>query len=219
MYNAISEKFRDKSRHYNNRLAVVSVPIILIPSVIFGCIPLYSKDYAKWLVPLLFGFVFIFCLVHCYMIIFISVRKEPEFSRNICWRLRAMVRLYKTVMHNNDIEILIKILKEEGANTRPKVLEVLRHYQCLLPRNTIGRSQFISILALSVSVLAFIFSDILSMSFDYQLIILLCLLGILFLYILGYALNKEVFYFFGEAALITRIEMAVSEIWMKSLIK
>lgn len=219
MYNVITEKFNDKSRNFNNRLAVVFVPIILFGSVIFGCIPLYNKDYAKWLVPLLFGFVFILCLLNCYMVIYLSIRKEPQFSKKNCWRLISMVRLYKTVMHNNDIEILIKILQEEGVNTRPKVLEVLRHYQCLLPRNTIGKSQFISILALSVSVLAFVFSNILSKPFEYQLITILCILGVLFVYVLGCALNKKVFYFFGEAALITRIEMAVSEIWMKSLIK
>lgn len=219
MYNIINEKFRDKSQQYNNRLAVVSVPIILFPSVVFGCIPLYSKDYAKWLVPLLFGFVFIFCLVHCYLMIFVSVRKEPQFSKKYCWHLRAMVKFYKTVMHNKDVEAVIKILKEEGVNTRPKVLEVLRHYQCLLPRNTTGKSQLISILALSVSILALVFSNLSSKSFEYQIITLLCLLGVLYIYILCYALNKKVFYFFGEAALITRIEMAVSEIWMKSMIK
>ncbi len=130
-----------------------------------------------------------------------------------------MVELYQEVMHKKDIKILINILKNAGVNTRPKVLEVLRHYQICLPRKIIGGSQIISILALTISTLAFVFSDILSMSFESQIMTLIIIMFVLFIYLFGYVLNKRIFHYFGEAALYIRIESAVSEIWMKSLIK
>lgn len=218
MYTEITERFKEDCREINDMVLFIFVPLLLFALTIAFSFICY-KENLDWLSIVLLIVSFILSALNCYGIVLLTIRKNPKFSKKKFWRILSMIDLYKATVHKKDIRIMIEILKDEGVNTRPKVLEVLRHYQCYLPRKVIGGSQIISILALSISTLAFIFSDILSMSFQNQIIAIICIVGIIIVYILGYTLNKSLFHYFGESALYLRIESAVSEIWMKSLIK
>ena len=219
MYTEITEKFKSDCRELNNMTMFILVPIMLFIIAIAVSISLHNNACIDWLAPVLVLLATVFSLLNYYLIVLFSIKNEPQFSKKNFWRIVSMVELYQEVMHKKDIKILINILKNSGVNTRPKVLEVLRHYQICLPRKIIGGSQIISILALTISTLAFVFSDILSMSFESQIMTLIIIMFVLFIYLFGYVLNKRIFHYFGEAALYIRIESAVSEIWMKSLIK
>ena len=218
MYTEITERFKEDCREINDMVLFISVPLLLFALTIAFSFICY-KENLDWLSIVLLIVSFILSALNCYGIVLLTIRNNPKFSKKKFWRILSMIDLYKATVHKKDIKIMIEILKDEGVNTRPKVLEVLRHYQCCLPRKVMGGSQIISILALSISTLAFIFSDILSMSFQNQIIAIICLVGVIIVYILGYTLNKSLFHYFGESALYLRIESAVSEIWMKSLIK
>lgn len=219
MYTEITEKFKSDCRELNNMTMFILVPIMLFIIAIAVSISLHNNACIDWLAPVLILLATVFSLLNYYLIVLFSIKNEPQFSKKNFWSIVSMVELYQEVMHKKDIKILINILKNAGVNTRPKVLEVLRHYQICLPRKIIGGSQIISILALKISTLAFVFSDILSMSFESQIMTLIIIMFVLFIYLFGYVLNKRIFHYFGEAALYIRIESAVSEIWMKSLIK
>ncbi len=219
MYTEITEKFKSDCRELNNMTMFILVPIMLFIIAIAVSISLHNNDCIDWLAPVLILLATVFSLLNYYLIVLFSIKNEPQFSKKNFWSIVSMVELYQEVMHKKDIKILINILKNAGVNTMPKVLEVLRHYQICLPRKIIGGSQIISILALTISTLAFVFSDILSMSFESQIMTLIIIMFVLFIYLFGYVLNKRIFHYFGEAALYIRIESAVSEIWMKSLIK
>jgi len=39
------------------------------------------------------------------------------------------IKLYQLQVHDNDIKLLMDILKKHNINTRPKQLEAIRHYQ------------------------------------------------------------------------------------------
>ncbi len=219
MYTEITEKFKSDCRELNNMAMFILVPIMLFIIAIAVSISLHNNACIDRLAPVLILLATVFSLLNYYLIVLFSIKNEPQFSKKNFWSIVSMVELYQEVMHKKDIKILINILKNAGVNTRPKVLEVLRHYQICLPRKIIGGSQIISILALTISTLAFVFSDILSMSFESQIMTLIIIMFVLFIYLFGYVLNKRIFHYFGEAALYIRIESAVSEIWMKSLIK
>lgn len=219
MYTEITEKFKSDCRELNNMTMFILVPIMLFIIAIAVSISLHNNACIDWLAPVLILLATVFSLLNYYLIVLFSIKNEPQFSKKNFWSIVSMVELYQEVMHKKDIKILINILKNSGVNTMPKVLEVLRHYQICLPRKIIGGSQIISILALTISTLAFVFSDILSMSFESQIMTLIIIMFVLFIYLFGYVLNKRIFHYFGEAALYIRIESAVSEIWMKSLIK
>lgn len=219
MYTEITEKFKSDCRELNNMTMFILVPIMLFIIAIAVSISLHNNACIDWLAPVLILLATVFSLLNYYLIVLFSIKNEPQFSKKNFWSIVSMVELYQEVMHKKDIKILINILKNAVVNTRPKVLEVLRHYQICLPRKIIGGSQIISILALTISTLAFVFSDILSMSFESQIMTLIIIMFVLFIYLFGYVLNKRIFHYFGEAALYIRIESAVSEIWMKSLIK
>lgn len=219
MYTEITEKFKSDCRELNNMTMFILVPIMLFIIAIAVSISLHNNACIDWLAPVLILLATVFSLLNYYLIVLFSIKNEPQFSKKNFWSIVSMVELYQEVMHKKDIKILINILKNAGVNTRPKVLEVLRHYQICLPRKIIGGSQIISILALTISTLAFVFSDILSMSFESQIMTLIIIMFVLFIYLFGCVLNKRIFHYFGEAALYIRIESAVSEIWMKSLIK
>lgn len=219
MYNDINTKFKEQSRQLNNMIAFVSIPTILIMVALFFSFWIHHFHWAEWIEIVLYVFVVAFIFSFLYIVVLFSIRKEPNFSWKKCWRILFMIDLYLCAMHEKDINILIQLLKSHEVNTRPKVLEVLRHYQCLLPRKTIGSSHIISIVALCISTLAFVFSENFSTSFQNQIISIISILMILIIYYFVYGLNKYVFHYFGESALYERIESALSEIWIKSLIK
>lgn len=115
---------------------------------------------------------------------------------------------------------MIKYLKNNGINTRPKVLEAVRHYQAILPRKLIAGIQVVPFLALIVSLFAFIFSG--SIIFNsIENVGIICLLAslVILVYIEYCFLNEKIFKAFGTEELYKRLEDCLSEIYMHSLIK
>ena len=221
MYNSINYEFKNNSQYLKNQTLYIGFPILYF--IIAGLLAYFLKwnlFEPFFLIFIFFGVIIILILISYYGLIIIgTIKNEEEFSWRNIWNVIKITRLYTITVHKKDIALLVKILKNHGVNTRPKVLEVLRHYQCLLPRKTRGGISVISILALSISALALIFNDYVQNSEINQMIVLAVIFGVLLVCLLAYQLNKDIFRYFGENAFNERIEMAISEIWMKSLIK
>ena len=220
MYNQISEKFKKESKITNFYGAFFAMPllVVLILAMIVG--------FSKWdpmssfysYIILLLSFV-IGTILFLYIFILFLLKKEKQFKWKNIWRIKSNIQMLMKAMHQKDIELLINILKSQGVNTRPKVLEILRHYQCLLPRRTVAGTQIISICALIISMIALFFQDKVFYSQETAIAVTAIIFGSILIYIILWWANKNILRVLGEDALIERIEMAVSEIWIKSLIK
>lgn len=220
MYNKISDEFKANSHYSINQSIYIGLPgiLLLISFLLFY--------FLKWNLfqPIYLYFIYVFTLlllilIGYYALVIITVKKEDGFSWKKIWRISKIIKLFTDTVHKKDIELLIRILKKQGVNTRPKVLEVLKHYQCLLPRKTKTGISIVSFLALCVSILALVYNDYVQKSEINQLIVAIVIVGALLVALVVYQLNRNIFRFLGEDALNERIEMAISEIWMKSMIK
>lgn len=151
--------------------------------------------------------------------ILIVLKKEKQFKWKNVWRIKSNIEIFIKTMHQKDIELLVDILKSQGVNTRPKVLEILRHYQCLLPRRMVSGTQIISICALIISIIALFFQDNIIYSQETAIVVTIIIFGGTLVYLILWWVNRNILRVLGKDALNERIEMAVSEIWIKSLIK
>ena len=219
MYNEINSKFYYKSTSRVHREIFIITPFILLfllVLLVFLCKDFFKSALNIFLITIAFSFI---ALILFYSLIVYSIRKSDEFSWKKVWRIISAIELYRKFMHQQDTELLIQILKEHNINTRPKVLEAIRHYQCLIPRKIGGYSYILSLVAICLSVIGIFFQEsVLNSQFN-LLILLFLLVCILLVGTLAYILNKDVFRYIGTDALNERIEMALSEIYMKMLIR
>ena len=209
MYIKIEEEFKKKSWLRISRIVFFVIYFLL--AIPFALLCLQYAEKNLWLWILLYAVVF---YVGVYIFIIVRVHKNKDFSwRNII-NIDVNVKLYRMQVHDNDIKLLKEILKKHNINTRPKQLEAIRHYQTLIPRNVIGGSSFLSVLAFSISIIALVLDDKIYYNTENLKFIFLMLLVVSLIYIFFYLLNKSIFRLFGSAELYKRLESSISEIYM-----
>lgn len=219
MYNEINSQFYNKSKTTNHQAFFVGIPLLLI--ILFVVLVICFKDFFGSVLNLclvLLAFCIV-ALISFYIFIVCSIRKDDEFTWKIVWRILSTINLYRKIMHRKDTELLIQILKEHDVNTRPKVLEAIRHYQCLIPRKIGGYSYILSLFAVCLSIVGIFFQEAILNSESNLFILIFVLALLILLGMLTFLLNEKVFKYFGQNAINERIEMALSEIYMKKLIK
>lgn len=230
MYNKIEQEFKEKSKYRKTQVIYVTTIIIyfcLACVVVYGILFQFKSDIFIEQVDKKFPYVFLseivaiiifYLFVYTYMII--MTRKNEKFSLlNAFSDHKATINLFWDQVYQKDIKILVKILKENSINTRPKTLEAIRHYQTLIPRNVEITSQIISVIALSISLLALIFDDKIFYSTENLAVVLVCIIFIIILYWTFRSYNKLLLKMFGKTEFYKRLELTLSEIYMRSLIK
>ena len=160
---------------------------------------------------ILYGVVF---YIGVYVFIITKVCKSEDFHWKNVMDIEINTKLYQIQTHDKDIGILKIILKEHNVNTRPKQLEAIRHYQALIPRNIIGGSSFISVLAFAISIIALILDDKVYYNEENLKFIFTFLFVVSLIYLIFYLFNKNIFKLFGSAELYKRLESSISEIYM-----
>ena len=129
------------------------------------------------------------------------------------------IQAYQNKLHDEDIKILKAILEEHKINTRPKIKEAIKHYQCLLPRKILQTGQFFSFLAFVISTLALLVSETVIASAENVGFILGIILTVIIVYAVISLIEKNIFRVFGKDALYTRIEDSLSQIFMNYYLK
>lgn len=149
-YYGIESKFKSKSwRHKENILMIIIVFGYLASAILIWAL---TKDmlYSSIIFSVL-------AIIAAYIQMYYVLRKiNKNFS---FWRFKANRDTYIKERKNNDLNVLIELLKENSINTRPKVQEAIRHYQTFTARNIVGSGLFLGILAISISILTFIMSE------------------------------------------------------------
>ena len=210
MYLKIEEEFKKKSLLRRSQIAFFSIYFLLAILVAWICMK-YVDDNRIWLYIILYGVVF---YIGVYAFIITKVCKSEDFHWKNLMDIEINTKLYQIQTHDKDIEILKIILKEHNVNTRPKQLEAIRHYQALTPRNIIGGSSFISVLAFAISIIALILDDKVYYNEENLKFIFTFLFLVSLIYLIFYFLNKNIFKLFGSAELYKRLESSISEIYM-----
>lgn len=217
MYLGIEKRFREESKIFKSKILLITS--VLAISVIYTLILywlmkeqlLISLFTSKILLFILIGSLIFWIICYFYIFFYVAIKTEWEY-RNI-FKVDETKAMYLDLIHKSDIKILKDILKEHNINTRPKMQEAIRHYQTLLPRK-ITSSNFLSVLAFSISVLSLLFSDFVLASKENMQEVLAIIIIIALGYLAVRIINKNYFKFLSKEDLYGRIEASLSEIFM-----
>ena len=223
MYLRIEKEFKKRSKHRKTQLrfvvgafAFATILSLLFSSDLFAMIE-NNKIDVNYIWFTLLGMLPFFVICHIYMAI--SIRKYVKLSIKNIFDLDFIQEKYKEMIHEEDLKILCEILKDNHINTRPKVQETIRHYQCLLPRKVSTSGTLLSILAFTVSTMALIFSESVWNSATTLVIVLVIVLAVMLIYGMIIMIDKFYFKALGNDALYMRLEASLSEIFMDYYLK
>lgn len=219
MYLQIEEEFKKQSKTRNAQVLFVlgTILLALICTMLLDKIAEKNNYKICYAIILLIG-AFVFYTI-CYIFMFVVGLSKKQRSFKQFFKIKDTIHSYQGKLHSDDIKILQGILKNHKINTRPKIEEAIKHYQCLLPRKVSQPGQLLTILAFVISTLALFASEtVISSTENIQFIA-----GILFTVIIIYAMvrliEKNIFRVFGKDALYMRIEDSLSEIFMTYYLK
>jgi hypothetical protein len=210
MYYNIEKEFK-KNSYYKKDLVFVLILLLsyIMLAIIIGSL-LNSVWYSYGLIPLIIPVQ--------YTYIYHITKKNFNFPVKY-WDLKRNVQIYMNERKSRDTKLLIKVCEKNGINSRPKVLEAIRHYQVLVPRNIIGSGMFLSLIAVIISVVAFSFNENNVISSErFQLIMALFLLATILYALFKFTIN-QITSSFGRKALYRKMEDILSLIYFQSLIK
>jgi uncharacterized RDD family membrane protein YckC len=211
MYPKIEYEFKSRSWYKRDTkfLFTLYVIVMLASFIIASLLDNVWYSYASIIVIVVVQYLYFYILLH-------------KDSRNVSikfWNIRSTIRAYIEARKKAELQILVQICKDNSINTRPKVLEALKHYQVLVPRNIIGSGVFLSLLAIIISIFAFAYGEgnVLSTERMQIMFSILLLVGILYMFF-KYT-SDQLLSIFGTSAFYRRIEDLLSTIYFMSLIK
>lgn len=120
---------------------------------------------------------------------------------------------------NKDKELLKKILREEGINTRPKVQNIIEHYRVYIPRSISDSGTFLSILAVFISIGTFIYDQDANIVNEKAQIIAKLVVLVLMGWAIFSSIAKTIGTLYGKKNFYLRMEDLLTEIYINSEIK
>jgi hypothetical protein len=209
MYYSIESEFKKNSWHKRDMIFILILSISytilsILLSGIFGSI-WYSYGLTLVIVPVQYTYIFFL------------VKKYCNIKINY-WEFKKNIQFYIDERKSRDAKLLAEICKKNSINTRPKVLEAIRHYQTLVPRNIIGSGVFLSLVAIIISIVAFSFDDNTISSERFQLMMSIFLLVAILYAFFKFTIDQFASSF-GTKALYKRMEDILSTIYFLSIIK
>ena len=219
MYLRIEKEFKKKSKNRRSQLLFVLGVFVYstILSIVIAFFVGLDKNIGTYLLIMTGSLIPFF--IGCYIVILVRIGKIEKISFKKILDIDENKNKYHQIIHEEDIKILSEILKENNVNTRPKVQEVIRHYQCLLPRKIISSGQLLAILAFTISVMALLFSEPIMASIGNMQVVLGILLSVIIIYAAIRIMEKNYFRCFGNNELYIRLEASLSEIFMDYYLK
>lgn len=209
MYYSIESEFKKNSWHKRDLrfILILSISYIVLSilfSATFGSI-WYSYGLTLLIVPAQYTYIFFLLKKYC--------NTQVKY-----WKIKRTFQLYISERKARDTNLLAEICKKNSINTRPKVLEAIRHYQILIPRNIIGSGVFLSLVAIIISIVAFSFDDNTISSERFQLMMSIFLLVAILYTFFKFTIDQFASSF-GTKALYKRMEDILSTIYFLSIIK
>ena len=213
MYLKIENEFKIKSNFLkqNKILTLSCVFLVSVLVIIYN----FAKEKSGVSLAIFSFFIgFVIMIFVFYILIYFKYTKKEKRSFSSFFRLNETIQTYQETIHTNDLKMLESILKKHKINTRSKIEQAIKHYQCLLPRKIEQSGQFLNILAITISVLALFLSDTVLNSNENIVLIMENILIVVILYIVIGSFKKNVLKVFSKNSLYERIESSLSEIFM-----
>ncbi len=223
MYLQIEKEFKRNSKYRKSQLRFVigafayATIISLLFSPNFICMIENDKVESNFIWFLAVGIIVFPIICHLYMVL--SIRTHVKITVKNVFNIDFIKEHYQGMIHDEDLIVLSNILKNKNINSRPKVQEALRHYQCMLPRKVSSSGTLLSILAFAVSIMALFFSETVLKSATTISVIVAVIFMIILIYVMVIVIANGYFKAFSKEALYVRLESSLSEIFMTYYLK
>ena len=215
MYSKIEDKFIQESKLIMSQILFL---LFLLAYVTFYVLFFYDWMMKNYFLSMTIVVVVFYLIVYLFVLVYLKVNRK-DFSLKIFWNVLKVIEIYKQNMHEQDIEILKKILNENNVKSKDNIKEVMHHYRALIPRNIKTHSAWLSVAAFAISVIAVILNDTFLQSaeyVEYLKIAGMLFFIILFLYAAYRILNVFLLQIFGKDELYKRLEASITEIYINT---
>lgn len=219
MFNKIEKEFIKKSIYYKTGQILVRLVSIFVAIAYFMLIK-FSFSNFKILVCLVLA-VYFLALIVFYVFIFIRVKKKCnyKFAINDFFDFDKNINLYKSFIHEEDVITLGIIFEENEIDTKEKLLEIIKHYQCVMSKKFYSSYNLVSYISLIISIMAFFSTDFIKNNINNLfLFISIMLLSIIF-YIALKKVKEYMSLVYGKEELYRKIESSSIELYITKLIK
>ena len=211
MFSTIEEAFKKKSNVIKNQIRFI-VSTILCVSIEIVIAYFLPQKLSTILIFLVCGDIFFYLVCYIYII-----NSNWKLLKKSWWKIFDIDynrSEFSKKLQQKDLVILKEILVENNINTRNEIKELIRHYQCLLPK-TIKRSGIsTSIFALVASIWALLYKESMDDALLNLFLIITVSIAILILYGLTLYIYNDWFKIFGKTAMYARLEAALTEIYV-----
>ena len=215
MYDKIYFNFKEEltDRRIDYCYIIMSTICFITYSVL--CTLLYRK-YKSWIVPVLCRIIMFFvCFAIYYVIAYCMLKRKANLASKDFFHFKKVFN-FLISSQPKDIEIILKILKENGISTNEQLLGAISHYQNELLCKSKKGVTTMSVLSLVIAILGLIFQSVIfANTKDIIVFLFSCISLIIFVTLICFAarlIYKAVYYDLSEYALYKRIEKALSEI-------
>lgn len=158
----------------------------------------------------------LFCLLIAYIYSFFTVYKKGERKIAAFIKIAQTFSEYQKIINEHDQTLLQYLLKQYNITTKPRILEALRHYQCLLPKKISTGGKFFSLCAGIVPIIAFVFAEGGKYAKDYAQILLIILFLLGFGYFIYKIIENEWLKPLSKTAMYERLESTLSTLYFSA---
>ena len=222
MYDRIIQKFKEELICRQLEKRTVFALSVLFLFYLICIVTLQSIYRTQWWITLvgIVALIIITWIILC-STVYITSKNKLNLNRKDYFRCFTTYKRLNS-MQPSDVEILLPIIKSAGISTQPKKLEAIKHFQLLLSIKNHHGMAIVSIISLTLSVISIIIPATASNNKNFFILLMLLVAVILYIVFICFFIKfvYNIFYYnLSEHALLVRIEAALSEIWMKQLIK
>lgn len=222
MYDKIIQEFQNGlvDRKLNKRIMItLSIASLLCVICQISLQVIFRETW--WiaiLTPVLCVIIMIFIIL---LIVHITLKKYLLLCRKDFFHPINCIR-FLTSLQQSDVKLLLPILKTAGINTRPKVQELMQHFRMHLIVKRTDKIAISAVLSIVLSVVGIIVTNVIIKNNNFWL---LCLLLSMIIFetvaitIFIKILYKSLYHDFSYYSTVERIEVALSEIWIRKLLK
>ena len=219
MYKRIENEFEKKSCFRKIGQCGLGITVFVVICYIIGSILVFnfSNNNILWQI-ILAVIIFLLITLLFYFFAFCTLRFLKKDKKNKFFHFMDNINEFRQYIHEKDLDLFIRILKENQINNNQKLEEVINHYGIKISRNVKKGSDILSFVSLIISLIALFSTDYFASS-SINVAYAICLIIIsLLLYWLIISTISKMSLILGEEALYERIESILAEIYMEELL-
>ncbi|MDG0889003.1 hypothetical protein [Paracholeplasma manati] len=213
MFDEIEKRFKEDSKYVATGYQIIGFFVIYMI-----VIKIIVDNLSQNIIVIVVLALLFYVVIYLYIILTIYDKINISVLSKI-FDTKLNITKFENMQRASDLELLTIILISKGINTRHRLANIIDHYRVLLPRHSSKEGLFVSMTAISLSLVSFVYD------FEYDIVInkvqfaLLVFIIVVMIYSIYNTLYKFVGIRLSNKALYIRLESLLTEIYMSRVFK